>query len=409
MGKVKSIEVQYKAEREGTAWLHMVWDPGGSGVEQFRVVSNGVEAGISQQRDGSKAPGQTLHESFQIASHRGQNSLRLDYISGDGLHFHEMAPARTQDWPLSAPAQAKPDVSPQTKSSEPPAPSGMPKLNPSLKFPTVEAYGQTIGERGILLESDYVWIFAPARLEQQARTIFPYLVRAYAVMMRTVGQPTEYKIVVYHFPEGHPDAFGGTSNCTLWYGYKNLDLQSQEEWIQYGVPHVSGYIEEMGHNFVASTHAQFGWESMGWSLGVRATSEVSPNPEFARQLQETRTSQLKTLERYRAAGNVFPADIAPNLVDRIHAYLLYDCEQRYGQNFWPDAFREIRNERNILVDAGNLPEDQIRDARYRITVGCFDRLPGLHFKEVLRSNGISLTTDVKSLNPAKPGWNRRLE
>lgn len=52
--------------------------------------------------------------------------------------------------------------------------------------------------------------------------------------------------------------------------------------------------------------------------------------------------------------------------------------------------------------------DKIRNARYQITIACFDRLLGLDFEKTLGSNGISLTTDVKSLHPESPNWNRRL-
>jgi hypothetical protein len=50
-----------------------------------------------------------------------------------------------------------------------------------------------------------------------------------------------------------------------------------------------------------------------------------------------------------------------------------------------------------------------RDRRYQITVDCFDRLPGLNFKQRLKDNQISLTRDIKSLKPTEPGWNRKLQ
>ena len=79
--------------------------------------------------------------------------------------------------------------------------------------------------------------------------------RAYDELYRIVGIHTKYKIVVYSLPKDNPLCIGGTSECTIWYSYKNLDFQSQEEWKQYRVPHVSGYIEEMAHNFVAASLA----------------------------------------------------------------------------------------------------------------------------------------------------------
>ena len=70
--------------------------------------------------------------------------------------------------------------------------------------------------------------------------------------------------------------------------------------------------------------------------------------------------------------------------------------------FWRDFFRETKKERARLRTGD-------RDERYRITIECFDRLPGVDFEKMLQASGISLTTDVKSLNPTKPGWNRKLE
>ena len=88
--------------------------------------------------------------------------------------------------------------------------------------------------------------------------------------------------------------------------------------------------------------------------------------------------------------------------DRIHAYLLFQCEQQYGPTFWRDFFREAKKERASLASG-------TRDERYRTTVECFDRLPGLDFKQLLSANKISLTTDIKTLDPESPAWNRRLE
>jgi len=219
-----------------------------------------------------------------------------------------------------------------------------------------------------------------------------------------VGVHTKYKMIVYHLPKG----WGGTSECVIEYEYSNLDLDKSDEWRRHKVPHVSGYIEEMAHNFVGTTHCQFGWEMVGWSLGVKATQKVANNPIFAKQIQVTCKTQAETFARYKANQFTFPADLAGNLSDRIHAYLLYQCEQRYGANFWPDFFKEIRAQRQALDDAVKLPEAKIRDKRYQITVDCFDRLPGLHFKQLLKQNGISTTVDVKSLHPTDKGWDRKL-
>lgn len=69
---------------------------------------------------------------------------------------------------------------------------------------------------------------------------------------------------------------------------------------------------------------------------------------------------------------------------------------------WRDFFREAKKERTRLALGS-------RDERYTTTVECFERMSGLNFKQLLRANGISLTTDIKSLNPTAPGWNRKLQ
>jgi hypothetical protein len=276
-------------------------------------------------------------------------------------------------------------------------------LKPDLKWPTLEMYSAEIGEPGVLLQGDHLWLFAPKSREKEAGIIFKYLTRAYEELYRTVGVHTKYKLIVYHLPRG----FGGTSECVIEYDYTNLDFDKSEEWRKHKVPHVSGYIEEMAHNFVSTTKAQFGWEMVGWSIGVKVTQKVAPNPIFNKQVQETRQKQAQTFARYNALGHVFPPDIEANLCDRIHAHLLYQCEQRYGANFWPDFFREVRAQRQALDDAVNLPGgDNIRNERYRITVECFDRLKGSQFKKMLERYGISTTIDAKSL-ATKLDWNRK--
>jgi len=71
---------------------------------------------------------------------------------------------------------------------------------------------------------------------------------------------------------------------------------------------------------------------------------------------------------------------------------------------------KVRTQAQRLRDAVQLGDgDAIHNERYRITVECFDRLPGLHFKQILQDSAISRSTDIKSLHPTELGWNRRLQ
>src|SRR6185503_13569979 len=123
-----------------------------------------------------------------------------------------------------------------------------------------------------------VLFFVPKRREREARIVFPYLVKAYDALYEIVGVHTDYRMAVYAFPKGNPNGWGGTSECSIEYDDSSLVLTNQPEWTRYRVPHVSGYIEEMAHNFVHATRAQFGWEMVGWTLGAEVSPKVAGNP-----------------------------------------------------------------------------------------------------------------------------------
>jgi hypothetical protein len=281
-------------------------------------------------------------------------------------------------------------------------------INPNLKYPTLKSYQETIQEAAILLDNNNICLYAPKKRAEEAKVIFKYLVKAYDELYNLVGTHTKYKIIVYHFPPRHMDAKGGTSNCTIWYDYNNLELENQQEWQKYKVPHMSGYIEEMAHNFVDATHAQFGWEMIGWTIGAKATKKIACNPIFLKHIEATRDGQKETFTRYRKNNYVFPPDLPANQCDRIHAWILYDCELKYGPTFWPNFFKEIRKQLEPLAAAVNLgDDDMIRNRRYQITLDCFDRLPGLDFKKRLKELQISLSVDVGSLHPEEGNWDRK--
>ena len=132
--------------------------------------------------------------------------------------------------------------------------------------------------------------------------------------------------------------------------------------------------------------------------------------DHRRSLANARRVQAETFARYKRLNNTFPRDIASNLCDRIHAHLLNECERQYGPRFWRDFFKEIGKVRTeLLAVSRSGPGEERRNARYRITIECFDRLMKGRFKSMLKEHGISLTRDVKSLRPNRPDWNRKLE
>lgn len=373
---VKEIRLVFDCPAAGSYRLHVHWDPGGSGKEQFTVLQDGQQVGDGSQVDGSEQPNADVRDRFSLELPAGECRLSLVHRSGDGLRFRSLVLSSGQ---------------------EPPLP-----VNPQVQFATLAAYEAAIGQGGVMLDSPSVRLFAPKSRQREAQIIFGYLVKAYDELQGLVGVPTRFRIVVYHFPEASPYFTGGTSNCTIRYGFANLDLAAEREWKAHRVPHVSGYIEEMAHNFVDAAGVQFGWEMVGWSISVKVTQQVADNPTFQAALRATRAGQEQTFRRYVQGGYVFPADLPANQCDRIHAWLLHQCQKSYGAGFWKDFFAEVRKQSQALSRAKD------RNERYRITIACFDRLEGLNFVGRLRALHISTTTDVKSLNPEGAGWDRRL-
>jgi hypothetical protein len=282
-------------------------------------------------------------------------------------------------------------------------------IKPSLKYRTQDEFESTIDKPACLLKDENVWFFAPEEHEAAAKIIFSYLVKAYDELNSITGIHTEYIVVIYNFPKGHKDAFGGTSNCVIYYDDSNLHLNTFEEWNKYGVPHISGYVEEMAHDFVHASGVQFGWEMIGWSIGTEVMKRVLPNPVFLEGLKQTRQGQLETYKRYRKGNYTFPQDIPANQVDRIHAFLLWRCEQKYGAGFWESFFGEVKKRHKDFEKANELEGgDTARNRRYQLSIECFDALDKIDFKEMLVQNEISLTTDIKSLCPENSNWDRKL-
>ncbi len=85
------------------------------------------------------------------------------------------------------------------------------------------------------------------------------------------------------------------------------------------------------------------------------------------------------------------------------------CERQSAPKLWHDFFSEVRKQQAAFSAPEAQGESRGLDARYRLTVECFDRLPGLNFKKLLEWSGISTTVAIQSLKPTQPGWNRKLQ
>ena len=363
----------------GDYWLHVVWQTPSQHEAQFALFSN--ESGIGQSRKSAgHAPYEWNEEKFRVGGNRGDNRIRLKLLTPQSV-------VRLKDVALCRYDSLAPLPRP---------------VCPTVVLRSLAEYEEAIREPGLMLDSRCVRLFAPRKMETQARLAFPYIKKGYETFYDMIGMHTNYKLVVYASPQWSPHCWGGTATgaTLIPYSYGLLDLDNQEEWKRHRVPRLVGLFEEMGHDFTLGLGTRFGGEAIGMYLSGKVAMQVTGNPYTRDRRQRGRKTLQETMRRYIEGGYVFPEDIPGNVSDRIHAEILYQCEAKYGADFWRNFFTEIRKERDRLRNAdGNM--------RYQITVDCFDRLPGLQFRQMLRDLRISDKTSWYSLKPSRPDWDRR--
>lgn len=84
---VKEISFLFSNSTDNDYWLHICWDPGGSGKEQFDVSCNSTEIGKSNLADTEEKPNQSIIEKFKVNLNQGENNIAIRHLSGDGLRF----------------------------------------------------------------------------------------------------------------------------------------------------------------------------------------------------------------------------------------------------------------------------------------------------------------------------------
>jgi hypothetical protein len=159
------------------------------------------------------------------------------------------------------------------EAEKPPCPGGVQSM---------AVYESRIGEVGLLLEDSNMQMWVPLRYETHSRVIFRYLQDGYAALKELFGDhDMSVKFSVEHYPEGSPYATGGTGALGgITYSYSNL-VDNTPEWNQYGIPHVSGYFEEMAHNFRFDIGPGFGfYEALGMMIGGEVALRVAWNPHI---------------------------------------------------------------------------------------------------------------------------------
>jgi len=397
------IRFHFLAGVPGPYWLHVTWNGTRSlyqGLNQFEVISNGQSVGKSAVVDSGNAPDRWLEEKFEVQVVEGSNqlSLRLASATSQGMMFKTLALCTYEDTsPLPRPV--------------------CPTMG-KLYVQTLDDYERVIKEPGVMLDTKLVRMFAPRQKLDHAKIVLGYIIRIYNEYYRLIGAHTRYKPVIFCFPEKSPYLYGGMdqATCTILYSFGLVDLDNSKlhrDWKDHGVPHIGGVAEEMGHMFMSPLCVEFGIEAEGALNSRHVLKEVLRDTPLHAGLVEKEKQAIqvleKTVEDYRAAGYMYPKDYPAQGIDRLYAYILRTCEAKYGPDFWPHFWREVRKDREQFAATSAIQEKyEMLDARHRLAVECFDRLPGVEFKKMLSELQVSATTSGYSLIRGKfLDWDRR--
>jgi hypothetical protein len=261
---------------------------------------------------------------------------------------------------------------------------GLPKPFSGSSISSLEAYQREINGSGILIESEHISYFAPKLGEPYARLVVPILERAYKELkVWHAGAEPSFRISVEHYPNGHPRNKGGTSDCVIFYGFENIGRMDDNAR---KIPHVSGYIEEMAHNFDGACGVM-GWlyEAFGNYTANAITLKVAPYPEIEKYLQSGRYGlqrDAETFDYYMTHGFKLPPDVPQNLFDRIYRHVFRMLEPSAGHMLLPRFYQEIKK--------SGVPKTRSEAERAYVVAEVFSKITGTNVKELFRQCGIAM-------------------
>jgi hypothetical protein len=174
-------------------------------------------------------------------------------------------------------------------------------------------YTNRIGEGGVLIDRGSIQLWAPSTYQAHAEVIHSYLTNGYDTLSQLFGAHlTPYRFSIEHYPAGNPYVLGGTdSQGTVRYDYTNLE-DDTPEWNLYGVPHMSGYYEEMAHCFVHDFSDAGFYETLGLMMGGEATLRSAWTPLTQAQIAGGYVTYSNTAAYY-LAHNEGPPGVAANI------------------------------------------------------------------------------------------------
>jgi|GEM_PF-1500759 len=362
---VKRIRLRFQAPGGLRRKLSIVWTGGSMGPDKFGVRVDGIPVGVSRTLETEQRPCSWYREEFVFrlgpgADHVVEILSLTDYSSEINFSGFRM--------------------------SSPDDPVYQPICYDSVG--SLKRYEKALGDKGVVVESDHLVVFAPKRDAARARALASFLEEAYDEMVNIYGLHPIFKFCVEHFPPGHERGWGGISGAgTIGYTTEALDRFARMK--RRDVRGFAGYTEEMCHGFKDYYRCGGTYEALG----------VAVQEELLRRLVPARVADAfwgwrhklcaKTTRAYLEAGrtNPDPEKYPWNvLFTRILNHLFEDLRQEYGPELWTDFFRVIRQMDYPLHRAG-------KQERMKIYVEIFSTLFGRNMQEEFEEYGIDIDAD----------------
>jgi len=318
---ITTIQIRFKATECQRKRFSILWSGGSQDLDRFGVKVDGIDVGQSRIVRSEQRPYAWYRDVFFARLGKGSEhvleiySLEA-YKSAINFAGFQMADPGTKDYqPLCYESAG------------------------SLK-----QYEKFLGEKGVVVKSSHLWVFAPYKYAARAKALTEVLEEAHQLLSRIYGIQPLFKFSVEHYKKGNERGWGGISGAGT-IGYPLESLQNFASLKKKDVRGFAGYTEEMSHGFKDYFRCGGTYEAMG----------VAVQEEMVRRMVSSRVADAfwgwrhkqckETAEAYIKAGfknpdpNKYPWNV---LFTRILNHLFLELREEYGSELWTDFFTMIR-------------------------------------------------------------------
>lgn len=362
---VKTIRIKFTDTGGERRKLSVVWTGGSQGPDKFAVSADGIPAGVSRTLDSQRFPYLWQRDDFTLK------------LSAGSEHVVEIA---------SIPEFSSAVELAGIRLSLVDAPDYQPLCYESIG--SLDAYEESLGAKGIMIDSAHICLFAPKESEAEAKALSAFLEQAYSEMKAIYGMDTLFRFSVEHYPPSHKRGWGGISGK----GTIGYTTEALARWKQHGASNwrgFAGYSEEMSHGFKQYYRCDGTYEALGVAVQEDIMRRLVSSKVADDFFLPEHESWDKTHKAYLAAGrkNPDPEKYPWNvLYTRILNDVFLQLRTEYGDRFWPDFFATVRQMEYPLHRAQ-------KTERMKVYADIFSAMFGRDMTKEFEDFGIDLDAD----------------